>query len=71
MILINGGTLAQGIANWPPKFDGILFSALGPYKPKSSAFINNLGQIEKCFSMLPLVRCQTPQMSSVWCWFQA
>jgi len=30
MILINAGTLAQGITNWPPKFDGILLSALGP-----------------------------------------
>jgi hypothetical protein len=30
MILINAGTLSQGVANWPPKFDGILFLALGP-----------------------------------------
>jgi len=31
MILINAGTLAPRVANWPPKFDGILFfSALWP-----------------------------------------
>jgi hypothetical protein len=37
------------IANWPPKFDGILFFSLGgQYKAiKSLAFISNLGQIEK------------------------
>jgi hypothetical protein len=29
MILLNDGTLAQGLTNWPPKFDGILLSALG------------------------------------------
>jgi hypothetical protein len=33
-----------------PNFDGILFSALGPqYNASSSAFISNLGQIEKFF----------------------
>ncbi len=30
MILINAGTLTQAVTNWPPKFDGILLSALGP-----------------------------------------
>jgi len=30
MILINAGTLASGVANRPPKFYGILSSALGP-----------------------------------------
>jgi hypothetical protein len=30
MILINAGTVAPGVANWPPKFDGIPFSVLGP-----------------------------------------
>jgi hypothetical protein len=29
-IIINAGTLAPSVANWPPKFDSILFSALGP-----------------------------------------
>jgi len=29
-ILINAGTLAPRVANWPFKFDGILFSACGP-----------------------------------------
>jgi hypothetical protein len=28
-ILINAETLTPRFANWPPKFDGILFSALG------------------------------------------
>jgi hypothetical protein len=31
-LLINAGTLAPRVANWPPKFDGILFSALGPIR---------------------------------------
>jgi hypothetical protein len=30
MISINAGTLAPRVANWPPKFNGILFPALGP-----------------------------------------
>jgi hypothetical protein len=29
-ILINAGTLAPRVANWPPEFDGILIPALGP-----------------------------------------
>jgi len=29
-LLINAGTLAQTVAKWPPKADGILSSALGP-----------------------------------------
>jgi hypothetical protein len=56
-ILINAGILAPRIANcllfslfnifpnWPPKFDVILFPALGT----SSAFSSNLGHIEKFF----------------------
>jgi len=28
-LVINARTLTPGVANWPPKFDGILFSALG------------------------------------------
>jgi len=27
ILLKNAGTLTPGVANWPPKFDGILFSA--------------------------------------------
>jgi len=29
-LLINARRLAPGVANWPAKFDGLLFSALGP-----------------------------------------
>jgi len=29
-LLINAGTLGPTVANWPPKVDGILFSALRP-----------------------------------------
>jgi len=29
-ILIIAEILAPRVTNWPPKFDGILFSALGP-----------------------------------------
>jgi hypothetical protein len=29
-ILINAGTFTSRVANWLPKFNGILFSALGP-----------------------------------------
>jgi len=29
-LLINARTLTPGVANWPPKFEGILLSALGP-----------------------------------------
>jgi len=32
LVLINAATLAPGVANWPPKFDGILFSALRSVK---------------------------------------
>jgi hypothetical protein len=30
MILMNAGTLASGVANRPPKLDGIVFSAFEP-----------------------------------------
>ncbi len=43
------------VANWPPKFDGILFPSLGTYtRPSSSAFISNFGQIEKFVSISAL-----------------
>jgi len=36
------------VANWPPKFNGILFPSLGTYTwPSGSALISNFGQIEK------------------------
>ncbi len=31
-LLINARTLAPSVANWPPKFDGLLLSALGQFK---------------------------------------
>jgi len=34
-LLINARTLAPRVANWPPKFDGILFSALGPIQGRN------------------------------------
>jgi hypothetical protein len=43
-LLINATTFATRVANWLPKFDGILFFSLGPTK-----IISNLGQIEKDF----------------------
>jgi hypothetical protein len=41
--------LVPRVANWLPKFNGILFSSLGgQYKP--IAFLSNLGHIEKAFT---------------------
>jgi hypothetical protein len=45
--IVNAGTLGPRFANWFPKFDGILFSALGPIQGhKIQHFTSNLGQIE-------------------------
>jgi hypothetical protein len=44
------------VANWLPKFYGILSSALGPNQGRS-AFISNLGQIENIFSISALTPC--------------
>jgi len=59
MILLNAGTLAPEVAHWPPKFAGILFSALGQIQGHTvqHLLVTNLGQIEKLFSMSPLARC--------------
>ncbi len=51
-ILINAGTLASKVANWPPKFDGIPFPALGPIQGqyKVQHLLVTWGHIEKNFS---------------------
>jgi hypothetical protein len=46
----------QGVANWTPKFDGILFSALGPiqgHKVQHLLVGTWRGQIEKFFLFQP------------------
>ncbi len=42
--------MAPRVANWPPKFDGILFQPIQGHH-KVQHFISNLGQIEKFFSI--------------------
>jgi hypothetical protein len=63
MLLINAGTLAPKVATWltfqirwyP------FFQPLCQYKGhKTSAFISNLGQIEKFFSISPLTATVKP-----------
>jgi hypothetical protein len=47
--------LATRVANWLSKFDGVLFFSLGANtRPSSSAFISDLGQIEKIFHISAL-----------------
>jgi hypothetical protein len=42
--------LATRVANWLPKFDGILSFSLGANtRPSSLVFISNLGRIEKIY----------------------
>jgi hypothetical protein len=54
-ILINAGTLALRVANWLPKFDSILFSALGPIQGlRVQHLLVTWGQIEKIFSISAL-----------------
>ncbi len=55
-ILINAETLAsQIVANWPPKFDGIPFPALGPIQGhKVQHLLVTWGHIEKNFSISAL-----------------
>ncbi len=48
-ILINAGTLAPRVANWPPKFDGILFPALGPIQDHKVQHLFVLGADWKVF----------------------
>jgi hypothetical protein len=53
--------LAPRVANWPPKFDGILFSALGPIQGhKVQHVLVTLGQIEKIFSSSALTPSVKP-----------
>jgi hypothetical protein len=54
-ILTNAGTLAPRVANWLPKFNGILFSALGTIQGhKVQHLLVALGQIENIFSISAL-----------------
>jgi hypothetical protein len=49
-LLRNAGPSAPRFANWLPKFDVILFPALGPIQgEKVQHLISNLGQIENTF----------------------
>jgi len=50
MILINAELLAPRVVNWPPKFDGILFPALGPIQGyKVQHLLVTLGRLKKIF----------------------
>jgi hypothetical protein len=42
-ININAGALAPRVVNWPPKFDVILFSALGPIPGHKVPYLLVLG----------------------------
>jgi hypothetical protein len=42
-ILINAEILALRVTNWPPKFDGILFSAWGPIQGQKVQHLLVLG----------------------------
>jgi hypothetical protein len=59
-MLINAGTLAPRVANWPPKFDISFFQPWGQYKAINSTFTSNLGQIEKFFSISALTPSVKP-----------
>jgi hypothetical protein len=44
--------LALGVANWPPKFDGILFQPWGQYKAiKFSILLVTWGRLKSFFSI--------------------
>jgi hypothetical protein len=43
----------QGVANWPPKFDGILFSALGPIQGHKVQHLLVLGADRKVWNREP------------------
>jgi len=61
MVLINAGTFASGVANRPPKFDGILFSTFEPIQGHNvQHLLGTWGQIEKFFSMAPLPHSVKP-----------
>jgi hypothetical protein len=54
MILINAGTVAPGVANWPPKFDGIPFSVLGPIQGhKVQHLLVSWGKLKSSFLCRP------------------
>jgi hypothetical protein len=54
-LLINAGTVAPKVANRPAKFDGILFSALGPIQGHNvHHLLITWGQIEKFFFFVSL-----------------
>ncbi len=42
-ILIDVGTLTLRVTNWPPKFDGILFTVLGPIQGDKDQHLLVLG----------------------------
>jgi hypothetical protein len=51
-LLINAGTLAPRVANRSPKFDGVLFSAVGPIQGhKVQHLLVTWGRL-KCFLIL-------------------
>jgi len=52
-LLINARTLTPGVANWPPKFDGMLFSALGPIQGHKVQHLIVLGASTRFFLFQP------------------
>jgi hypothetical protein len=48
-LLINATTLTPEVANWPPKFDGIKFSALGPIQAHKVPHFSVLGADQNVF----------------------
>jgi hypothetical protein len=53
--IINAGTLAPRVANWPPKFDGILFPALGPIQDHKVQHLFVLGPLTPSVKPLGLI----------------
>jgi hypothetical protein len=53
-LLINAGTLAPTVANWRPKFVGIIFPALGPIKAMKLSIYYCYRPMEKVFLDLSL-----------------
>jgi hypothetical protein len=53
-ILIKAQTLASKVANWPPKFDGIPFPALGPIQShKVQHLVVAWGRLKRIFLVQP------------------
>jgi hypothetical protein len=64
MILLNAGTLAPAVANWPPKFDGILFSALGPIQGhKVQHLLVTWGRLRSSFLCRPWRDAKYPKQA--------